>query len=137
MKTAREYLAGKGLAIAGARGKFSKAAHAELDRALSAGMKFSDWPKSGVATPRKASNVTKNSPKVSATRNSAVGHSATETEYLSPSDFRFPEDDYIAKGADGKTYSMRECCNTCKVSLTNHMCNTPSVLGVTVTIVGR
>ena len=137
MNTAREYLAGKGLAIAGARGKFSKAAHEELARALSAGMKFSDWPKSGVATPRKVSNVAKNSPKVSVTRNSGAGHSATETEYLSPSDFRFPEEDYIAKGADGKTYSMRECCNTCKVSLTNHMCNDPSALGVAVTIVRR
>jgi hypothetical protein len=42
MKTQREYLASKGLAIAGARGRFSKEAKAELERVLADGMQFSD-----------------------------------------------------------------------------------------------
>lgn len=123
---ARDYLAGKGLAIAGARGKFSNAAKAELDRVMGEGMKFSDWPKPGTApVPSKSGGPTK-----------AV-ESPVDSPYLYPSDFRFPEGEYVAKDAKGKKYSMRECCNKCKVSLTNHMCNEPSVLGNPVTIVRR
>lgn len=136
MTTAREYLASKGLAIAGSRGKFSKAAHAELSRVMSEGMKFSDWPKATAPVSRKGSDVQTKSRRKSA-GNSAVGQNATETEYISPSDFRFPEDEYVAKGAGNKRYSMRECCNNCKVSLTNHFCDSPTVLGETVTIVRR
>lgn len=51
MQTAREYLAAKNLAQAGARGKFSKAAHAELKRALDSGITFSDWDKNGRIKP--------------------------------------------------------------------------------------
>jgi hypothetical protein len=125
---ARDYLAGKGLAIAGARGKFSNAAKAELDRVMGEGMKFSDWPKGSTApVPSKSGGPTKAVPVPS----------AGDSPYLYPSDFRFPEDEYVAKDAKGKRYSMRECCNRCRVSLTNHMCDTPSVLGETVTIVRR
>lgn len=127
---AREYLASKGLAIAGARGKFSNAAKVELDRAMAAGTKFSDWPKSGTApVPSKSGGPTKST--------ASVATSPTESPYLYPSDFRFPEAEYVAKDAKGNKYSMRECCNKCKVSLTNHMCDSPSVLGNPVTIVRR
>jgi NAD-dependent dihydropyrimidine dehydrogenase PreA subunit len=47
MTTARDYLASKGLAIAGARGKFSHAAKAELTRALNEGVTFEDWDGNG------------------------------------------------------------------------------------------
>lgn len=47
MTTARDYLATKGLAIAGARGKFSHAAKAELTRALNEGVTFEDWNHNG------------------------------------------------------------------------------------------
>lgn len=127
---ARDYLAGKGLAIAGARGKFSNAAKEELASALSAGMKFSDWPKDGTApVPSKSAGPSKAA---------EVAPKASDSLYVSPSDFRFPEGDYIAKGSDGKKYSMRECCNTCRVSLTNHACNSPTIYGdVVITIVRR
>lgn len=42
MQTKREYLAGKGLAIAGARGRLSAEAHKAIDLAHSQGVKFSD-----------------------------------------------------------------------------------------------
>jgi hypothetical protein len=42
MQTQREYLASKGLAIAGARGRFSREAKAELERVRAEGMEFSD-----------------------------------------------------------------------------------------------
>lgn len=126
MQTRREYLASKGLAIAGARGKFSNAAKEELARVEAAGMKFAD------STPTKSSPVTK-----SATGATRAVESPVDSPYLYPSDFRFPEDEYVAKDASGKKYSMRECCNRCGVSLTNHMCNTPSVLGNPVTIERR
>lgn len=131
MSTARDYLVSKGLAKPG-RGKFSNAAKDELARALSAGTKFSDWPKNAtgpVARPTKSSGESKAAP---------VKASPTESLYISPSDFRFPEDEYVAKGPNGEKYSMRECCNTCRVSLTNHACASPSVYdNIAVSIVRR
>lgn len=38
-------------------------------------------------------------------------------------------DAYHAKGGDGKTYSMREVCNTCRVSLVQNVCEHPTILG--------
>lgn len=130
MKTRREYLAEKGLAIAGARGKFSNAAKQELARAEAAGMRFKE------VTPNKSVGVSKSTGPVKSVEPTAP--KASESPYIYPSDFRFPEGEYVAKDANGKVYGMRECCNTCKVSLTNHMCNTPSIHGnITVTIVRR
>lgn len=119
MQTKREYLVSKNLAKPG-RGKFSNAAKEELARAEASGMKFSD----PTAAPRPTGNATEN-----VTETPTVTPKPTESLYVSPSDFRFPEDDYKAVGTDGKTYSMRECCNTCMVSLTNHACNSPSIHG--------
>lgn len=59
-------------------------------------------------------------------------------DYLFPSDFRYPEAEYKAVEVGSKTvHSMREVCNTCRVSLTNHMCDNPTVHGKPVTIVAR
>lgn len=112
MQSKREWLASKGLAKIG-RGKFSNEAKAALAKAESEGMKFSDSPT--------GAPVTKSESKTPEVKKDG------DSPYLSPDDFRFPEKEYHAKDASGKTYSMRECCNTCRVSLTNHMCNTPSV----------
>lgn len=120
MQTKREWLVSKGLAKPG-RGKFSNAAKEALAKAEASGVKFSD-----VVT---KVPMTKNS-----TGNSADGQIAQQTDprdslYVSPSDFRFPEGEYKAVGSDGKTYSMRECCNTCRVSLVNHACDNPTIHG--------
>lgn len=126
MQSKREYLVSKGLAKPG-RGKFSNAAKEAIAKAEADGMKFSDGTgATGILT-----------------KNSAGGQSDQKTEtpvvkadprdslYVSPADFRFPEAEYVAVARDnnGKRvlHSMRECCNTCRVSLTNHMCNTPTI----------
>lgn len=112
MTTKREYLVSLGLAKPG-RGKFSNDAKAVLAKAIADGKVFSDAePK--VSVPR-ANKGADNSPKPTG-----------ETLYICPSDFRFPEGEYVAKAA-GKSYSMRECCNTCRVSLTNHGCDNPTI----------
>lgn len=117
MQTKREYLVGLGLAKEG-RGKFSNAAKEALAKAEASGMKFSDA--TGPAPVRPAAPKGEAKPAPSA---------ASDSLYVSPSDFRFPEDDYKAVGTDGKTYSMRECCNNCRASLTNHSCDNPTIHG--------
>lgn len=112
MQSKRDYLVGLGLAKPG-RGKFSNAAKEALSKAEAGGMKFSD------AT---AAKTTGNPAKPVADRKTE----ATETPYLYPSDFRFPEGEWRAT-VNGKEVSLRECCNTCKVSLVNHACNTPTI----------
>lgn len=118
MQTKRDYLVGLGLAKPG-RGKFSNAGKEAIAKAEGEGMKFSDTTG---AAPVRSVAVTKDEP-------AAPAPKPGDSLYLSPSDFRFPEDDWKAVGTDGKTYSMRECCNTCRVSLTNHACDKPTIHG--------
>lgn len=123
----REYLASKGLAIAGARGKFSNAAKEELARVVAEGMTFTD---DATAKPAKPTGPT--TPKPVAVPRPEVA------DYVFPSDFRYPEAEYKAVRITGKgEYGMREVCNPCGVSLTNHACNAPEVHGHAVKIVPR
>jgi hypothetical protein len=122
MQTEREYLVGLGLAKEG-RGKFSNVAKEALTKAKAEGMTF------------KSTGPTRSSvPTVTSTETAGGGQTPVKTDpaftaYLSPSDFRFPEAEYKAVGADGMTYGMRECCNHCRVSLVGHMCESPTILG--------
>lgn len=121
MQSRREYLVSKGLAKPG-RGKFSNAAKVELSRAMSSGMKFSDDGNRSLTKNRTGQNsVPESKPKAIPASNPG------DTAYIFPSDYRFPEAEYVAVGPDGKRYTLRECCNTCMVSLTNHGCNTPTI----------
>lgn len=123
MQTKRDYLVSLGLAKPG-RGKFSNAAKEVLAKAEAEGMKFAD------TGPTKNSGSTK-----SATEKAAGGQTDQKTDpsmtpYLTPDEYRFPEKEY--RGVtfrDGKRVevSLRECCNTCKVSLVNHMCESPTI----------
>lgn len=137
LETRRDWLAKQGLAIAGSRGKFSNAAKAALAKADSEGYQFLDGPSPSGPLPlkttiSKAGGQKEETPVVSDVRQSL---------YVLPSDFRFPELEYVAVAhIDGKrkTFSMRECCNTCRVSLTNHACASPSIHGnIAVTIERR
>lgn len=132
MQTKREYLVGLGLAKPG-RGKFSNAAKEALAKAEAEGVKFSDI-------------VTKIPvPTGNATEKPAGGQTPKEidprdTAWLSPSDYRFPEAEY--RGVtfrDGKKVevSLRECCNSCMVSLVNHACDSPTILGDVVVKIER
>ena len=124
-QTRREYAASLGLAIAGARGKFSKDAVAAIDKARAEGMVFSD-DNAPVRTARPAT--------VTDTTTESVTRipSASESAYLFPSDFRFPEGEYRAVAhIDGKrkVFGMREVCNNCRVSLVMCACANPTIYG--------
>ena len=129
MQSKRDYAASLGLAIAGARGKFSNAAKEAIAKAESEGMKFSDS-----TGPTKDAGPQRSAPQTKTAATPPAGVS----DYIFPSDFRFPEGEYKAVGSDGKTYGMREVCNNCRVSLVNHMCDSPVIYGdVTVHIRGK
>jgi hypothetical protein len=121
MQTEREWLVERDLAKPG-RGKFSNAAKEALAKARAEGVEFkSTGPTKPVVVAEKG--VSKE----------AAAKPAGISDYLWPSDFRFPEAEYVAVARDknGKrvVHSMRECCNTCRVSLTNHGCDNPTILG--------
>lgn len=130
MATRREALVKAGLAKPG-RGKFSKDAIAWLDNQRKSGVKFSD-----------DDAPVKSAPKVSKTKDvKPVEPSASESSYLFPDEYRYPEKEYRAFIRDGgkkRDVSLRECCNTCRVSLLNHGCEAPTIHGnIAVTIERR
>lgn len=120
LETRRDYLVRLGLAKPG-RGKFSNAAKEALAKAEAEGMKFSD---TGAPAPKPA----KDKPDEPT---APVQADPRESAYILPSDFRFPMGEYVAFSRDenGKRvmHTLAECCNTCRVSLTNHACNTPTI----------
>lgn len=125
MQSKREYLVSLGLAKEG-RGKFSNAAKEALVKAEAEGMEFSDSSTGPTAIAPRKTRPTKNSE-----QSEPVGQNSEERKfppYLTQDDYRFPEADWKAIGVDGKTYGMRECCNTCKVSLVGHFCDSPTIL---------
>lgn len=42
---------------------------------------------------------------------------------------RYDIGETYAVDANGKEWSMKECCNTCRVSLVGHVCDNPTILG--------
>lgn len=124
MQTRREYLADKGLAIAGARGKFSNAGKVALVEAEKAGVKFSD----GAPVPRVMREVD--------SEPAPAQKSSRFVDYLYPSDFAWPEIEFEAvEKVTGKSQSMREVCNNCRVSLVMCTCGDPTIYGsIAVTI---
>lgn len=130
MQTRREALVAQGLAKPG-RGKFSKDALAWLETQRAQGVKFSD--DDAPVKPVKPTGDDKPAPE-------PKPKDPRDTPVLFPDEYRFPENLYQAVRFDGKTrivYSMREACNTCSYSLTNHLCETPKVHGFAVTIEKR
>lgn len=125
MQTKREALVTAGLAKPG-RGKFSNEAKAWLAKQEAAGVTFSDT----AITPTPKTEK----PDVPVDYNAL----ARNSQYYFPDEYRFPEAEYKAVSEDKKVWSLRECCNSCKVSLVNHSCNSPSILGdIKVSIVRR
>jgi hypothetical protein len=127
MQTKREYLVTLGLAKAG-RGKFSNAAKEALVKAEKEGIVFSE---PNPVKPVKVKPAPKATGPVEAPKPAPVKSAGTGlVDYLYASDYRYPEAEYKAVEVGGKkVHGMRECCNTCRVSLTNHMCDNPTILG--------
>lgn len=130
MQSKRDYLVSKGLAKPG-RGKFSNAAKEALAKAEAEGMKFADTApvkSTGNRVEKKTDTEIKPS-------------DPAMSEYLFPDEYRFPEAEYrgIVFDAGKKVeISLRECCNSCRVSLVNHMCDHPTIHGgITVKIERR
>ena len=125
MQTRREYAISLGLAKP-TRGRMSREANEACDKAEAEGTKFADSRTARPSTPTGDAPAT------------PVRVDPRDSLYVSPSDFRFPESEYRAVAhIDGKrkVFGMRECCNTCRVSLTNHACASPSIHGdIAVTI---
>lgn len=138
LETRRDYLVRLGLAKPG-RGKFSNDGKAALAKAESEGMKFLDNAPAGAAPKPTGNTGPESKPTEKSTENPPKAYSPKESLYLTPDEYRYPESEYRAVaevGGKKVTYSMRECCNTCRVSLVNHGCESPTIHGnVVVTIV--
>lgn len=121
MTSAREWLAAKGLAKPGARGRFSLDAKAALNKAVSDGIEFSDWPKVGSipSAPR---------PKLAKAVSRAVEESPEEVNIrIGPI---YPEDSFGYRNDRGKWISVtgRTCCREHGYSISYHQCATREVL---------
>lgn len=119
MQSKRDYLVGLGLAKPG-RGKFSNAGKEAIAKAEAGGMKFSDVSTGPI--------VSKPAPAVKSEPVQSDGNS----NYLFPDEYRYPESEYRAfvfNDGKRKPVSLRECCNTCRVSLVNHACENPTIHG--------
>lgn len=106
---ARDHLAGLGLAIAGARGRFSGDAKEHLNNDLAQGCTFYDWPKDGVkatAIPRTNTSNDNNSNTFVHDPRIAVEPTQLWDETL----IKF-------MGQDGKEIGFKEVCVNCKHSL--------------------
>jgi hypothetical protein len=123
MQTKREYAASLGLAVAGARGRLSREAHAAIDKAISEGMTFADPviiakpPKPNTPKPEKQVRI-KREPVAE------VGLAGdVKTRYA---------DDQIFVGTDStgkrREVNARQVCFHCRYSLSSHHCNEPRVL---------
>lgn len=123
MTTAREALVKEGLAKP-SRGKFSFAAHEWLQKQIANGVSFSDYPKDNT----KVKGGKSVSPKPTG-RKETKAPSEVMSDYVFPSEYRFPEATYKAVNDKGQAISMREVCNTCRVSLVAHGCASPTIHG--------
>lgn len=119
MQTKREYAASLGLAVAGARGRLSREAHAAIEKAISEGMTFSDAVKPIVAK----------TPKTEKSDKPVIRESAG----LIGEVIRFHELDALFTGKDshGKSHTVnaRQVCQHSGFSITSCPCGqTHSVL---------
>lgn len=127
MQSAKQALLKAGRIDAIKRGRISLDNHAWLKTQYDQGVRFTDWPKGEVTvTKTETEGVSKTEVRVK--RDPA---DSTAKVIYDIGDFRFPEGKFEAyEFVDGKKrkVSLRECCNTCRVSLVNHACDEPTYL---------
>lgn len=120
MQTKREYAASLGLAVAGARGRLSREAHAAIEKAISEGKTFSDAVK--VAPTPKEYTPKADKPKV---------EQSTTAQTVGDVSYRYTLDQmFTGTDSAGKVWTVdsRQACRSCGYSLTSHPCNDAQVL---------
>lgn len=135
MGTKREYAASLGLAVAGARGRLSREAHAAIEKAISEGMTFDDPVKPTVNTPKATKPVSVRKP----VADNGVGV-AGDVLQLHDADTLF-----MGTDSHGKkwTVNARQVCKNSGYSMTscpcgrNHSVLVPSMEHIEVTLKGR
>lgn len=124
MQKAKVALVEAGIIKSAGRGRISAEGHAWLKQQHDAGMRFSDWPK-GEVTVSKSEKTEKTVVKVS------TPQPRGEKVISEIAPYRYPEESFEAfEMVNGKkvAVSLRECCNTCRVSLVAHFCDNPTYL---------
>lgn len=116
--SARDYLAAKQLAIAGARGRFSAAAKVELNNRLAAGDTFTDYPKTDI--------VVTHSPKQPKAITTIKAVKPNEVSYETPQTIWDDNVKFVGLHT-GKETAFQEVCQ-CKKSLRWCHCPFPVAL---------
>jgi hypothetical protein len=118
--TKREYAASLGLAVAGARGRLSREAHAAIAKAEAEGQVFDDVT---VTVSTRAPKT----PKPVSVRQEPVVSVGVAGDVKQ----RYTMDQlFVGIDSAGKkhTVNARQACFNCRYSLTSHFCNEPKVL---------
>lgn len=127
MQKAKQALVEAGIIKSAGRGRISADGHAWLKARYDEGIRFADWPKGKVeVTKTEANGSAKSTVKVIRTERSSNEKIVAEIH------FTYPESEFEAYefvNGKKKPVGMRECCNNCRVSLTAHFCDTPTVWG--------
>ena len=133
----KDWLKANGFIKEVTRGRISGENHKRLSEAVANGVKFSDYTAVKTEAVEKTSKGT-TTKTVRVIRDGSESPSVPgDTAWISMHDMRFPEAEYIAISETGEKFGMREACNNCHLSLLNHKCESPSVLGKRVKIVMR
>lgn len=112
----KEILALDGFPVKQGKGRMSLAADARCRELAAQGYRIKGYVTNAQAAPNTTAPVVK---KV------AVSGEKVVEEYT----ILYPLESYKAVGEDGKTYTLREVCNTCRVSLVQNLCEHPTILG--------
>lgn len=117
-----------GIIKSAGRGRIPAKGHAWLKAQYDEGIRFSDWPNGKV-------EVTKTEAKGDEPAKSTVkvvrAASTSGEKVISEIIYTYPEDEFEAYefvNGKKKPVSMRECCNTCRVSFVGHRCSNPTYL---------
>lgn len=113
---AKEYLLSHGKIAAIGRGRISLDNHAFLQKAYESGQRFTDWPKG---------EVIKTDETVRVKRDPVQSNEKLVQEFTVLYDLDF----YRAVASDGRTFTLREVCNNCRVSMVQCHCGSPTILG--------
>jgi hypothetical protein len=129
VQKAKVALVEAGIIKSAGRGRISAEGHAWLAKQHNAGTRFSDWPKGEITVTK--TEATAEKPAESKVKVIRTASSTGEQTIADIPPYRFPEEDFEAYefvNGKKKPVGLRECCNTCMVSLVAHQCEDPTYL---------